>query len=642
MKALFLFPPNWCYSHPYLSIPCIIPYVKKEKIDVTVLDLNIICHKYFKSERFLIKCLHKICNSINQNLIKKYEMIYEFLRENADNVEDILRDHNKFLNYEKYIFAKFYEEELNIFKNVAYNPYNELENYKTVEDILKLTIDKDINYYIDFYEDIKEKYIKQDIDTIVISLAGTQQLVSTFTLCRLIKELFPHIKIILGGNPFTKIINKIDNSWKIMFQKLFDYILVYEGEYVVKDLLNCLEEQADICKIPNCIHLHKGQVTINNLDNRIVDIENAYIPDFRDYNLSMYSTPYVILPYYIERGCYWKRCTFCDHDFGFVDCYRIKSVDKVVKDLMEYKKVYNASYIHFVDEAIPPKFIEKMCNKFIENNLNIKWFTCIKASKKYTKELCDLMKKAGCVFVSIGIESCCQSVLDKMDKGIDIIDIETTLTNMYKSQIWAHSFMINNFEGEDYKNKWETFLYIYQHKAIFPSIGMGNFTLSKNAKIYDKIKLSEENMSMHAFSNNLVYTSDFAFNKEQSKILFKAYGNLNFTSYFFGRYIFEREHLAIFMENKNGFLNSQYLSKEVNNIIQYNKNYIITKQEKNRIYVYSLLNRKFYALPIQFQEILDKFDGDINSLLKENCISIFNNKNEIIRFFIEELYNENS
>lgn len=67
------------------------------------------------------------------------------------------------------------------------------------------------------------------------------------------------------------------------------------------------------------------------------------------------------------------------------------------------------------------------------------------------------MKCAGCQFVSIGVESCSQKVLDNMDKGITIEDIKITLDNMKRAGIWAHCFMINNFEGEDDHDRWNTF-----------------------------------------------------------------------------------------------------------------------------------------------------------------------------------------
>ncbi len=239
MKTFFFFPPNWCKSHPYMSIPCILPYLKEKSIDVTPIDLNLLSSQYYHSKRFLDLCLNKIVNSVkNLRLVKKYELIHDFLLSEGENVENILHKPNLFLEYENYIFAKLYEDELRVFRSMAFNDFSNsdenklsLENYKTLLDVFDIINNKEINYYYDFYDNILPKYMDGHIDIVLISLAGNQQIIPTLTLCKYIKEHYSKVKIILGGNPFTKIKNKIDDSWKIMFQQLFDYLLLYEGEY---------------------------------------------------------------------------------------------------------------------------------------------------------------------------------------------------------------------------------------------------------------------------------------------------------------------------------------------------------------------------------------------------------------------------
>jgi radical SAM superfamily enzyme YgiQ (UPF0313 family) len=629
-----------------MSIPCILPYLKDNGFEVSPVDLNLISSEYYSSKGFLDKCLEKIKKSYSDvKLVKKYEIIYDFLLSQRDYVESIIHNPELFVDYEKYIFAGLYQDELTRFRSIAYHEKGNgeaknlsLTNYKTVSDIITIINSSDINYYSQFYEDILDNYIDGNVDIVLISLAGISQLIPAFTLCKCIKERYPHIKIILGGNPFTKVINKINDSWEIMFQQLFDYILLYEGEYVVTDLFNCIKTHGNIFDVPSCIHYSNGKIIVNKIDTRTVDVENGFTPDFRSYNLKQYCSPFTILPYFIERGCYWKKCTFCDHDFGYNDCYRIKTISKIIADIKEYINLYDAKYVHFVDEAIPPAFIEKMCNAFIENNIQIKWFTCIKASKKFNKELCELMKKAGCVFVSIGIESCCQSVLDKMNKGIVIEDIETTLKYMHKAKIWTHSFMINDFEGETYKDKWETFGYINKHKDLFVSIGIGNFTLSKNAKIFNRIELSEEDVPISDFTNDYSYKSKTSLDEVEYEALSNTYNNLNFTSKFFSRFIFEREHLAIFIGENENFINSRYLESCVEPIIAYNKKYLITYVEDKLMYVYNMMNKKYFVLPKEFMIPLERFDGDIEKLKRDEGMDVFINKDQVIDFILNQLY----
>ena len=46
------------------------------------------------------------------------------------------------------------------------------------------------------------------------------------------------------------------------------------------------------------------------------------LPDFDGFPLDHYFVPERIIPYLATRGCYWGRCTFCDHGQGYFDQYR--------------------------------------------------------------------------------------------------------------------------------------------------------------------------------------------------------------------------------------------------------------------------------------------------------------------------------
>ncbi len=638
LKGLFVFPPGWCTSHPYMSIPCIMPYLNTD-FDIQVLDLNLEYRKYLRSKKHLSECYEKISKLYTNNslLKEKYGMIYDFLVDNRHTTNEILHNINDFANIEKYIFLSYYEWELAYFNEMSNGDKAELLECKTVSELMYMVENEEVNYFIKFYEAYFETIGLEQYNVVMLSLAGTQQMLSAITLCRYVKKRYPQIKIIVGGNPITKITNRIDKKWKEVFEKAIDYFVTYEGEYVLPELLSCIAKEKNISKIPNIIYCDKQKIIFNEVDTRSVNIECVSLPLFDNYKLNEYATPEIILPYYVTRGCYWKKCSFCDHDFGYSDCFRIKSIEKIIEDLTVYIKKYNAKYIHFVDEAIPPNLVKKLCEQILENNLNIKWFTCIKASKMFTLELCKLMKQAGCTFVSIGIETCSEEVLSKMVKGINKQDIEITLENMKQAQIWSHCFMINSFEGETDKNRWETFYYVRKNRRYFTSIGMGDFTLSRNAKIYSEIE-NNELEEISDFSNDLVYRSHSATSKEESLILQDYYSSINFTSEFFTQYIFEREHLALLISEQEGFSNHKWLLKEYMDKVQYNNKFLLKKVVDEKLYLYSLHTKEFYVLPRNFEKVIEKFNGNITEVLQDSCMSEYSNKSEVIKFLLDVLY----
>ena len=55
--------------------------------------------------------------------------------------------------------------------------------------------------------------------------------------------------------------------------------------------------------------------------------------------------------------------------------YNIKNIDKLVSEMKLFKEKYNISKFEFIDEAISPAYMEEMSKRFIEEKLDITFFT---------------------------------------------------------------------------------------------------------------------------------------------------------------------------------------------------------------------------------------------------------------------------
>lgn len=378
MKGIFYFPPNWNYSQPDLYIPSLLPYLRD--FDITVCDMNIQFRIYQRGRENLDKCRDRINKSVPEPLSEKYDMIYHFLVDNKVRVEYILHEIEHFVNMDEYMITSLYERELRLFQKTAYEKGTDINSWKTIANAIQISDNKEENYYLDFYQSYFQEHSLDDVEIVLIFPAGIQQIVSTFTLCRYIKKIHPAVKIIVGGDPFTELISEIDQSWSVLFERLFDYIVVYGAEYALPALLRCIVGGENADSVPNCIHLQKEMVVKNEKDTRVIDVQNSYLPDFSGYSLESYNVPEIILPYSVTRSGY--------------------CVARIISDLRLYQEKYHASYVHFTDESIPPAVIEQICHALIEKQLNIKWFTFIHLSGQYTERLRTLMRQAGAVFIS--------------------------------------------------------------------------------------------------------------------------------------------------------------------------------------------------------------------------------------------------
>ena len=69
-----------------------------------------------------------------------------------------------------------------------------------------------------------------------------------------------------------------------------------------------------------------GEVIINKKCRPLL-LNDTIMQDLSDYQLDKYYAPDIVLPVLSSRGCYWRKCSFCDQDFG--QFHNTKDVDKM-------------------------------------------------------------------------------------------------------------------------------------------------------------------------------------------------------------------------------------------------------------------------------------------------------------------------
>jgi len=59
-----------------------------------------------------------------------------------------------------------------------------------------------------------------------------------------------------------------------------------------------------------------------------------------------YLLPNPVLPILSSRGCYWKKCAFCDHFQNYSETYRARSAENIAAEI-EYQKKNTMRNIFF-------------------------------------------------------------------------------------------------------------------------------------------------------------------------------------------------------------------------------------------------------------------------------------------------------
>ncbi|MDP6730617.1 MAG: B12-binding domain-containing radical SAM protein, partial [SAR324 cluster bacterium] len=343
MKILLLFPPDWLPSEPYLSLPALTSVLRPAGHEVVQKDINVEMYDMFFSRPFLQQVAGRIGNELNhllhvqeqraldeeESTLKEQllrctpEMINQ-IAQNVEEAKNILRGES-FYDIEKLEWATHTLHETMALISLGYYPaqicFPPIETdlvYKPFmsSEIIEALDDDQINIYRDVYRQLIAPVMQQEKPGMVgISIVQQKQLIPAFTFCKMIKEEFPDVHITIGGNIVTRIRDELQKQEKLF--ETIDSAVLYEGENAYLQLVEAVEQAKPLAGLPNLIHRDDSGIHVNQ-DVCSENLSELPPPDFEGLPLEKYFVPKLILPYLATRGCYWGRCTFCDHFQGYV------------------------------------------------------------------------------------------------------------------------------------------------------------------------------------------------------------------------------------------------------------------------------------------------------------------------------------
>ncbi|MBI9014075.1 MAG: radical SAM protein [Clostridiales bacterium] len=590
-EVKLIFPPHWCPTHPYLSLPCLKGYLEEHGIQCSMKDLSLECNNFMLSNNYLSQLLMENSNRFNEKEKKLYS---NMINEIDDIIIKMSNDDNfynsTFYNYAKniidlaYSFISICHEKLTIERNNL--RYDIDMRFSEIDEIVNNTEE---NLYYKIYEDILDTDELLNCKVIGISLVSEEQLIPSLILCKYIRSINDSIHIFIGGSYLSKMIN--DENLILPLYNYFDTIIIDEGEKAVLNLISGLINNiSSASSLKNIIDKENYQKKEYMLSSDFhCSMENLPIPVFDDYSSLNYWSPKKILPYFISRKCYWNKCSFCQHDSGYANGTTFKSYEKIKSEITTYILEYKTEVIHFIDSAIPPKYISSICDILLEENYNITWYCYVRAEKGFTLDLAKKMKEAGCVKVYIGVESFSDETLISMQKGVSSKDIKNALLNFDCAGIWTHSFMIHGFPTERSEDQIKNLIMINSIKNSLHSISVGNFLLMRNTSVlYNR---SEFNISGIVESDK--YSSHFDFerydhvNFEDAQVYQKLYNSLVPSTRLLNNTMMHRDHLPILLSKIPFVLEKNKIQDFINSVDSTNQlysinQYILIKEDKEK------------------------------------------------------------
>lgn len=283
-----------------------------------------------------------------------------------------------------------------------------------------------------------------------------------------VKRTYRDVPIIFGGCHVSGCAahwNQYPELLEDILRPPIDFIVIREGEETIVELADALEAKMGIENIKGIAYRYNGRIQLSKPRPRIRDLDQLPFPDRENLPFEKYTSQAFRLSgmgnnmatQHGARGCRYA-CTFCVSPVVCPGAIRARSVKKFIDETQILIETYNVGTIYFADEDFfySQRRIIDLCKEITNRNLQheFSWFcfanvTDITHNTSASEELLQLMKKAGCHHLFIGIESTNLRTLEKIHKGITFEEMKIACSIVRNAGLGVWGSVMTGYPWEE-------------------------------------------------------------------------------------------------------------------------------------------------------------------------------------------------
>ena len=233
-----------------------------------------------------------------------------------------------------------------------------------------------------------------------------------------------------------------------------DYLCIGEGEGAMLDLA----EGKALAEIDNIIFRDDakgGRPVVNPRRPRILDLDELPFPAYE--KLAGFPHAYHLPLFAYEkrwgatmitsRGCPYT-CSFCDRTV-FERLYKVNSAEYIYAHMKYLRDRFGVYHINFYDDLFTAskKRVYALSELLIEKPLGMH-FNCAIRTGHTSDEMLALLKRAGALMVSMGIESADPGMMERHKAGVTLAEVKKTVEQIHAAGLRAKGLFIFGLPGE--------------------------------------------------------------------------------------------------------------------------------------------------------------------------------------------------
>jgi anaerobic magnesium-protoporphyrin IX monomethyl ester cyclase len=340
-------------------------------------------------------------------------------------------------------------------------------------------------------------------------------------MARYIKKARPEVPTVFGGVHVSSLGGELLRRFDAI-----DYLVMGEGEVTMAELASGASPR----RIDGLVWRDGEEIVTNPPREKIADLDSLPFPAYE--KIVGFPKQYRLPPFsYIEtpgasistsRGCVY-RCDYCVRTV-FNKGFRYNSAAYTFQHLKWLRTRFGVRHCNIYDDlfTLNRKRVISLCQMLAEARMGMR-FNCAVRIGHTDDELLEALKDAGCLMVSIGVESGDPALIETLKSGVTLDQVRETVAAIQRHGLRVKGLFMMGVKGETPTSFQQTSDFILS--LDLDDMNLSKFTPFPGAPCWSTIRnygeMTEDWRLMNAL--NFVFVPEGFSSKEEMDALYNTH-----------------------------------------------------------------------------------------------------------------------